>query len=105
MNDANALNFNDFAYAGNISDDLHQPQTLPTGTGTPVVFAGSTTGTSYTNAVCSPYQVTWSVRPSCAKVDVSSLYEWAEKGNAFNEDHSHGVRQLVTDPELLAPID
>jgi hypothetical protein len=49
--------------------------------------------------------VTWSVRPNCAKLDVNSLYAWAEAGNAFNETHSHGVRPLVTAQELLAPID
>jgi len=26
-------------------------------------------------------------------------------GNVFNETESHGVRQLVTAPELLAPIE
>jgi len=101
----NALDFNDFAYAGNKSNGLHQAMSLPTGTGEPVVFAGSTTGPSYTQAKCSPLQVTWSVRPQCAKVDVSSLYKWVEDGNVFEEDHSHGVRQLVTAPELLSAIE
>ncbi len=104
VNDPKALDFNDFAYDGNMANGLHQVKSLPTGTGDPVVFAGSTTGTSYTQSVCSPLQVTWSVRPSCAKVDVGSLYKWAKKGNVFHEDHSHGVRQLVTAPELLSPI-
>ncbi len=104
VNDPNALNFADFAYAGNMSMGLHQPKSLPSGTGDPVIFAGSTTGPSYTQQACSPLQVTWSVRPECAKLDVSSLYKWAEDGNAFNEDHSHGVRQIVTAPELLSQI-
>lgn len=104
VNDPGALNFADFAYAGNMAGGLHQPKSLPGGTGTPVVFAGSTTGPKYTQSVCSPLQVTWSVRPQCAKVDVNSLYKWAKDGNVFEEDHSHGVRQLVTAPELLAPI-
>lgn len=77
---------------------------LPTGTGKPVVFAGSTTGSNYTQSACSPLQVTWSVCPSCAKVDVGSLYKWAKDGNVFKEDHSHEIRQLVTAKELLAPI-
>lgn len=101
----NALDFNEFAYAGNKKNGLHQPLSLPTGTGNPVVFAGSTTGPKYTEEKCSPLQVTWSVRPQCAKVDVSSLYKWVEKGNVFEEDHSHGVRQLVTAPELLSTIE
>ena len=104
VNDAAALDFTDFGYEGNVVDGLHQPKALPSGTGDPVVFAGSTTGPSYTQAICSPLQVTWSVRPQCAKVDISSLHAWAENGNIFNEKKSHGVRQLVTAPELLAPI-
>lgn len=104
VNDPKALDFAKFAYAGNKVGGLHQAKSLPTGTGTPVVFAGSTTGPKYTQSACSPLQVTWSVRPNCAKVDVSSLYKWAKDGNVFKEDHSHGVRQLVTAKELLAPI-
>ena len=104
VNDPKALDFKDFAYSGNMVDGFHQAKSLPAGTGDPIVFAGSTTGPKYTQSVCSPLQVTWSVRPNCAKIDVSSLYEWAEKGNAFKEDHSHGVRRLVTAPELLSPI-
>jgi len=104
VNDDSALSFLDFVYAGNMVGDLHQPKALPTGTGDPVVFAGSTTGPSYNQSKCSPFQVTWSVRPSCAKLDINSLHAWAEAGNVFGEYHSHGVRQLVTAPELLAPI-
>jgi hypothetical protein len=104
VNDAGALDFRDFAYGGTMRDGLHQPRTLPAGTGAPVLFAGSTTGGSYDQTTCSPYQVTWSVRPECARLDISSLYAWAEAGNVFEEDHSHDVRRLVTAPELLAPI-
>ena len=49
--------------------------------------------------------MTWNVRPACARLDINSLHRWAENGNVFNETHSHGVRQLVTAPELLAPIE
>jgi len=104
VNDENAADFGNFAYAGNIVNALYQPKSLPSGTGTPVTFAGSTTGPSYTSRECSPFQVTWSVRPSCMKVSYQSLEKWAGEGNIFEEDHSHGVRQLVTDPALLAPI-
>ncbi len=104
VNDKKALKFADFAYAGNMKSGLHQAKSLPTDTGSPIVFTGSTTGTKYTQSKCSPLQVTWSVRPQCAKVDVNSLYKWAKDGNVFKEDHSHGVRQLVTAPELLSPI-
>lgn len=103
VNDPNASNFADFAYAGNVVNGLHQAKALPAGTGDPVVFAGSTTGPKYTQTACSPLQVTWSVRPSCMKVDINSLNSWCS-GNVFKEDHAHGVRQLVTAPELLSKI-
>jgi hypothetical protein len=104
VNDPNALDFANFAYQGG-TGGLHQAKALPSGTGEPVIFRGSTTGPSYTQAQCSPAQVTWSVRPQCAKLDISSLHRWAAEGNVFNETASHGVRQLVTAPELLAPIE
>ncbi len=104
VNDDNALDFRDFGYDDVAANAVHQPKSLPMGTGTPIVFKGSTTGTSYTQAVCSPLQVTWSVRPNCARVSYSSLKAWFENGNVFEEVHSHGVRQLVTAPELLSPI-
>ncbi|MCP5079377.1 MAG: hypothetical protein GY951_15140, partial [Psychromonas sp.] len=62
--------------------------------------AGSTTGPGY-NEKASPYQVTWSVRPNVAKVSIESVGKWLE-GNLFNEDHAHGVRNLVTNPDLLS---
>jgi hypothetical protein len=31
------------------------------------------------------------------------MSKWCE-GNAFKEDHAHGVRKLMTDVRLLAPI-
>lgn len=104
VNDSAALDFADFAYGGPTGAGLHQPKALPQGTGTPVQFLGSTTGPSYTQQKCSPLQVTWSVRPQCAKLDINSLNAWAENGNVFEETKSHGVRQLVTAPELLSAI-
>ncbi|XBQ17097.1 MAG: delta-class carbonic anhydrase [Oceanicaulis sp.] len=102
----NALDFTQFDYAGSANEaGLHQPRALPTGSGDPVLFRGSTTGPSYDQQTCSPLQVTWNVRPQCQKVDISSLHRWAAEGNAFNETESHGVRQLVTAPELLSPIE
>ena len=105
VNDSEALDLNDYVYGGTAANGLHQPKALPAGTGAPVIFRGSTTGPSYTQSVCSPHQVTWSVRPSCAKLDINSLNEWAKGGNVFNENESHGVRHLVTAPELLSPIE
>jgi hypothetical protein len=104
VNDESAASFADFAYDGNMANGLHQAKALRSGTGEPVVFLGSTTGPKYTEQTCSPLQVTWSVRPNCAKIDIGSLNAWCED-NVFKEDHAHGVRPLVTAPELLSQID
>lgn len=104
VNDADALDFMEFATTVENSSGGQNANALPQGTGTPVEFLGSTTGPSYTQSTCSPAHVTWNVRPQCAKLDINSLHAWAESGNTFNEKKSHGVRQLVTAPELLSPI-
>lgn len=103
VNDPDAMDFSELAYGGHQQDGKHQPRSLPTGTGTPVEFQGSTTGPSYTEEKCSPLQVNWSVRPQCAKLDINSLSQWCAD-NVFDENAPHGVRQLVTDPALLSPI-
>jgi hypothetical protein len=104
VNDPNALDFTQMDWSGAEVNGLDQPMMIPSNTGTPVVFRGSTTGPSFDQQTCSPLKVTWSVRPQCAKLDINSLHRWAEEGNVFNETASHGVRQLVTDPRLLSPI-
>ncbi|MCI5144133.1 MAG: cadmium carbonic anhydrase [Candidatus Electrothrix sp. AR3] len=103
VNDPTAVNFGDLTYGGNIVNGLHQAKSLPTDTGIPVEFLGSTTGPKYTESTCSPLQVTWSVRPQCAKIDINSLNNWCGN-NIFKEDHAHGVRELVKDPKLLSEI-
>ena len=103
VNDSSALSFNDFTYGGNMVHGYHQAKAFPTKTGKSVEFLGSTTGPKYTEEKCSPLQVSWSVRPRCAKVDINSLSEWC-KDNVFEEDHAHGVRELVTNPKLLSEI-
>lgn len=82
---------------------LNQVPNLPDNLGDPVVYAGSTTGPGY-NEKGSPFQVTWSVRPQVIKIDIASLGSWL-KDNPFDEDHAHGVRNLVTNPDLLSQID
>lgn len=82
--------------------DKYQAINIPNNTGTPVQYAGSTTGPSY-NEKGSPYQVTWSVRPNVAKVNIETVGQWC-KGNVFKENHAHGVRNLVTNPKLLSEI-
>lgn len=103
VNDAAALDFNSFSNAGNRVNGFYQAASLPKGTGTPVEFPGSTTGPSYSSHQCSPLQVSWSVRPQCAKLDINSLGAWC-RNNVFEENHAHGVRALVTDPKLLSEI-
>lgn len=104
VNDPKALQFRDYVEASRKPGATYQPLALPRRTGKPVVFAGSTTGEKYSASTCSPLQVTWSVRPQCARLDINSLNQWAEGGNVFKEDHAHGVRPLVTESALLAPI-
>jgi len=99
---AGARDFASYDYAGAIGGK-HQPKSLPEGTGTPVAYLGSTTGDKYGKDSCSTASVTWSVRPTCAKLDIGSLNAWAKDTKLF-EQHAHGVRQLITDTSLLAPI-
>ena len=103
VNDPSAMDFGDFVYGGNMKHGLHQAKAIPNTTGAPVEFLGSTTGPSFTEAVCSPLQVSWSVRPQCAKVDINTVSAWC-KDNVFKENKAHGVRQLVKDPRLLSAI-
>lgn len=104
VNDRRALDFSDFDHDDSGRRNFHQPKRLPARTGKPVEYAGSTTGPKHDRAHCSPLQVTWSVRPGCAMLDINTLNEWAEH-NAFGEKEAHGVRALVTELDLLSPIE
>ena len=84
-------------------DGLHQAVNLPNTSGAPVQYAGSTTGPEY-NEADSPFLVTWSVRPNILKLDIKTLHQWFQD-NPFEEDHAHGVRNLVTNPALLSGLD
>ena len=101
VNDTSAADFVEMAKI-EVVNGLHQAVNIPTNMGTPVVYSGSTTGPSY-NEKASPFQVTWSVRPNVAKVDIMSVDAWI-KDNVFDEDHAHGVRNLVINPSLLSEI-
>ena len=101
VNDTNALDFRELAKHER-KNGRYQAINIPNQTGTPIQYAGSTTGPGY-NEAGSPFQVTWSVRPKVAKVNIATLGEWC-KGNVFDEGHAHGVRNLVTQPDLLSPI-
>ena len=101
VNDETAESFIDLAKVG-IVNGYHQAVGIPTDTGDPIQYAGSTTGPSY-NKKGSPFQVTWSVRPEVKKVSIQSMEEWLS-GNVFAETAAHGVRNLVTNLDLLSPI-
>lgn len=104
VNDTKAPSFASYAYTGKKSaSGYHQAKTLPQNSGKPVEFLGSTTGPKYSEQSCSPLQVSWSVRPQCAKLDINTLGKWCEN-NVFEEDHAHGVRKLVVNPKLLSEI-
>ncbi len=101
VNDKNALDFNELTKY-DVKNSLQQALNIPNNTGTPIVYEGSTTGPSY-NEKGSALQVTWSVRPKVAKVNIESVSKWCEN-NVFEEDHAHGVRNLVINPDLLSEI-
>ncbi|MEZ9230496.1 delta-class carbonic anhydrase [Vibrio amylolyticus] len=102
INDPSGADFTTLTKHQNV-DGYHQAINIPTDTGSPIQYAGSTTGPSY-NEAGSPFQVTWSVRPGVKKVDIKTVGQWCE-GNAFNEDYGHGVRNLVANPKLLSDAD
>jgi hypothetical protein len=101
VNDKNALDFAQLNQHGK-KNGLYQAFNIPSNTGSPVQYSGSTTGPSY-NEKGSPFQVSWSVRPNVAKVNIETVGKWC-KGNTFNEDHAHGVRNIVVNPKLLSNI-
>ncbi|WP_189637891.1 delta-class carbonic anhydrase [Thalassotalea sp. HSM 43] len=101
VNDANALDFAKLTAHGD-KVGLVQASGIPANTGTAIQYAGSTTGPDY-NEQGSPFQVTWAVRPNVAKVNIATVGKWCES-NVFNEDHAHGVRNLVVNPKLVSSI-
>ncbi len=101
VNNSRALNFQDFDVLPRRVDGYYQANYPKTEA--PVQFRGSTTGPSYTEEKCSPLQVSWSVQPTCAMLDINSVHRWC-KSNKFLEDHAHGVREIVRSPELLDQI-
>ena len=66
-----------------------------------VVYAGSTTGTSWNNNHCSPLQVTWDVKKTCDTLDIDDFSKWCSC-NQYKDNHAHGVRELVTSEALLS---
>lgn len=82
---------------------VYQALNIPNNTGSAIAYEGSTTGPGY-NETASPLQVTWNVRPKIAKVNINTVDTWC-RSNTFNEDHAHGVRNLIVNPNLLSEIE
>jgi hypothetical protein len=102
---SHATKFASYDYAGRANaDGLHQPKALPPTSRPANVYRGSTTNEKLSDQACSPLQVTWSVRPTCSRLDINSLHAWCAS-NAFKEHHGHGVRPLITRPELLSRME
>lgn len=101
VNDDKAANFVDLMRVGE-QQGYQQALALPDTTGTPITYAGSTTGPDY-NEKGSPFQVSWSVRPQVLKVSGPTVGQWCTN-NVFHENHAHGVRNLVVAPQLLSRI-
>jgi len=101
VNDKKAQNFLYLTAVDTVNDRPQAPN-IPSDTGKAVEYIGSTTGPGY-NEKASPYQVTWNVRPQVVKVNIATVDEWL-KDNVFEEDHAHGVRNLVTNLSLLSSI-
>ena len=101
VNDEKALDFVKLTHH-EVVKGVHQATNIPADTGTPIQYAGSTTGPTY-NEKGSPFQVTWSVRPKTTKLNTSSVEAWLED-NPFGESFAHPVRNLVLDSDLLSEI-
>jgi len=99
VNDKQGHDFNKLT-EHQVINGKHQAANIPSSTGTPIQYTGSTTGPGY-NEKASQLQVSWSVRPKVAKLDINSIAQWC-KGNVYDEDHAHGVRNLVVNPDLLS---
>ena len=101
VNDESALDFVELTKVEMVNG-FHQAVNIPSNTGAPIQYTGSTTGPSY-NEKGSPLQVSWSVRPKVAKVNIMTVAAWLED-NAFDESYAHGVRNLVENDKLLSVI-
>ena len=102
VNDRNAADFSKMTQLSVVNGYNAAPN-IPDNLGKPVSYEGSTTGPNY-NLKPSSLQVTWNVRPSVVKVDILSLAGWLRSNPFDEEDHAHGVRNLVIDPALLSKI-
>jgi hypothetical protein len=87
----------------------------PLPAGSAVRYRGSTTNPAYDEQTrCSPLNVTWNVRQTCALLDIRSLNAWcnatgspfrASDGGKLSEIEGHAARALVKRLDLLSKID
>merc|ERR1712039_113466 len=65
-----------------------------------VMYAGSTTGPSHNNAVCSPYAITWHVDKVCHRVSPEAFdnlcKEMKDTYNLDSDLYPHGSRKIVS---------
>ena len=101
VNDDSAADFMELAAIEEVGG-FYQAPNIPSDTGQPIQYDGSTTGPSY-NEKGSPIQVSWSVRPQVMKLSISSVEAWLAD-NVFEETAAHGVRNLVINPDLVSTI-
>ena len=102
VNDEEAIDFTQVA-AVEEADGRFRAVNKPYDTGEPITYGGSTTGPDY-NETASPLKVTWSVRPKVIKTSIRSVERWLAD-NPFDEKAAHGVRTLVTDPEMISAME
>ena len=70
-----------------------------------VMYAGSTTGNSFNNTVCSPYAVTWHVDRACHAVSAASFDQMCctmRDTYGMNADLQPHPSRLLLDPEWVA---
>jgi len=91
---------------GSYSDLLHGWQTV--GHDDSVMYAGSTTGPSHNNEICSPFFISWHVDRRCHKVSPASFdnlcRQMKEVYGLESDLYPHGSR-MILDPQWVVPAE
>jgi hypothetical protein len=73
-----------------------------------VMYAGSTTGQSHNNEVCSPFAITWHVDKKCYDVSPETFdnlcKHMKEEFDMYGDTYPHGSREIL-DPRWVVPAD
>lgn len=83
-------------------DESGEPPTQPSED--LILYAGSTTGTSYDDKICSPAKVNWMVAAHTRMLGKAALGHWCESNDWIGEHHPHGSRAIVRAAEWLSPF-